>query len=236
MKLRHKAMGWAREVRRVVEKYGTFVIHSQPPAHFLEHTVEGKIPVILLPGITSKWQHMRSLGDPISLAGHPVYVVSELKDNMYDVPTLSGLLHEFIQSRGITNALLVAHSKGGLVGKHYLVHHATNKDVLGMVAIATPFSGSRLSHAIPHVAYKELRTDSPLITELQQHPDINERIISIFPEYDTHVWSEKKSFLDNAMENITLPLAGHDSILSHQDVINATLKALEKLTERYFEK
>ena len=234
MKFHKKLLGWPREIVRLVEKHASFVVHSHPPAHYLGHIVEGKTPVILLPGITSKWMHMRGLGDPISLVGHPVYVVSELKDNMYGVSVLSEMLREFIASQGLKNVLLVAHSKGGLVGKHYLVNKNPDSCVLGMVAIAAPFSGSLLSHITPHPAYTELKTDSELVLELQRHTEINQRIISIFPEHDTHVWAEKGSFLENALENISLPLAGHDSILSNIEVIQSTLKALEKLTDRYF--
>jgi pimeloyl-ACP methyl ester carboxylesterase len=235
-KFHKKAGAWVREIARVFEKHASFVVHSHPPAHYLEYIVEGKTPVILLPGITSKWHHMRSLGDPISLAGHPVYVVSELKDNMHDVPTLSAMLHEFITLNELQNVFLVGHSKGGLVGKHYLVHKNSGENVLGLVAIATPFSGSALSHITPHPAYAELRVDSGLVHELQTHTEINRRIISIFPEYDTHVVAEKGSVLENALQNLELSLAGHDSILSHVDVIQATLKALEKLTKMYFSK
>jgi triacylglycerol lipase len=236
MKFHKKAAGWVKEVARLVEKHASFVVHSHPPAHYLGHIVEGKTPVILLPGITSKWLHMRSLGDPISLAGHPVYVISELRDNMHDVPVLAKMVCDFIESRELENVLFVGHSKGGLVGKYCMVHGDPKKKMLGMVAIAAPFSGSLLSHAAPHPAYKELRTDSGLILDLQKHTEVNQRIISIFPEHDTHVWAEKGSFLENALENLTLPLAGHDWVLSHDDVIKATLKALDTLTERYFSK
>jgi triacylglycerol lipase len=233
MKFHKRAAGWAREVARLVEKHASFVIHSRPPEHYLGHIVEGKTPVILLPGITSKWLHMRSLGDPISLAGHPVYVISELKDNMYNVPVLAGMVRDFILERELENILLVGHSKGGLVGKYCMVHENPHEAVVGMVAIAAPFSGSFLSHAMPHPAYSEMKVDSELILGLQQHTEINRRIISIFPEHDTHVWAEKGSFLENALENLALPLAGHDWVLSHDDVIQATLKALDTLTKRY---
>ncbi|MEK7068622.1 MAG: hypothetical protein AAB964_02295, partial [Patescibacteria group bacterium] len=60
------------------------------------------------------------------------------------------------------------------------------------------------------------------------HRDVNKKIISIYPEYDTHVWAKRGSFLEGA-KNIELPVHGH-SVIDTKEVRAAVITAVEKLT------
>lgn len=61
-------------------------IHQNPPKHYLGYVLPGKAPVILLPWILMRWSFMKHLGDRISRAGHPVYVLPGLKYNILSIP------------------------------------------------------------------------------------------------------------------------------------------------------
>jgi len=234
-------------------------IHRDPPKHYLGYTIDGKVPVVLIPGILGKWGFMKSLGDKISRRGHPVYIVPELGYNIYNIPTsaktLRSLIVHIIPKRGhvppkisrgaeavrklieeedLSGVVLVAHSKGGLIGKYLLAHHNIDNRVLGMVAIASPFSGSAMAKLIPHDSFKELRADSEIIQDLERHRKANERIISIIPEYDNHVWAERGSFLESAAENIEVPIHGHHKVLFDKKVLSLVLSAIEKISKLKF--
>ena len=83
--------------------------------------------------------------------------------------------------------ILVAHSKGGLIGKHVLIHHNGNDNILGMVSIATPYSGSAMAKLVPYDPIRELLKDNVTIKDLQSHEQVNTKIVSISPLYDNHV-------------------------------------------------
>jgi len=248
MRLHKKAGAWIIDYGYMVRGALATVIHREPPKHYLSYTKEGKVPVILIPGILGKWSFMKKLGDAISLHGHPVYVVPELGYNIFNVPTSaktvqaivahvvpkvsrgSQAVRNFIEKENISGAVLVAHSKGGLIGKYLLAHHNADHRVLGMVAIATPFSGSAMAKLIPHDAFQELKNDSQIILDLQQHTEANKKIISIIPEYDNHVWAEQGSFLVGAAENREVPVMDHHKVLFDQGVLQVVLESIEKIS------
>jgi pimeloyl-ACP methyl ester carboxylesterase len=214
------------------------------------------VPVVLIPGVLGKWGFMKHLGDQISLLGHPVYVIPKLGYNVFSIPTSAQKLkvviaHVFpslghtipkvqkgaehvkalLAKENLKGVVLVAHSKGGLIGKYFLAHYNSDQRVLGMVAVATPFTGSRLAKFIPITAIKEMQTDSKIIHDLEAHTKANQSIISIIPEYDNHVWAEKGSFLAGA-QNIEVLVHGHHKALFDKQVIDLVLKSIEKISAR----
>lgn len=109
---------------------------------------------------------MKHIEDRISLSGHPTYIVPKLGHNFASIPKAARVVHkavlevvpkyrhivphiqykarrvrEIIDKHNAENVVLVAHSKGGLIGKYVLIHFNQDKKIKGMVAIATPFSG-----------------------------------------------------------------------------------------------
>src|SRR3954447_25416397 len=79
--------------------------------------------VILLPGVYEHWTFMKPLGDALSAAGHRVSVIHGLGINRQDVAKTSERLARTLAAAPPPAAgrVLVAHSKGGLIGKHLLV-------------------------------------------------------------------------------------------------------------------
>ncbi len=251
MSLRRKTGAWAKEFVHLFRGPIMIEMHREPPEHYLGYVLDTKVPVILIPGVLSKWGYMKQLGDKISLLGHPVHIVPELKNNLFSIPTSAKLLHKlvirivpkgahrverraahirrYMEEKDLKGVVLVAHSKGGLIGKHLLTHQNEDGRVLGLVAIATPFSGSSLAKLIPHRAFRELDLGSEIIKDLQQHIGINRKIISIYPSYDTHVRAPEGSYLEGASENIEIPIGGH-TVVSDTQIQEAVIAAVEKIT------
>lgn len=254
MKAHKKIMSWVSDYGYMVRGATTSIFYNKPPKHYLEYTVKGKVSVILVPGILGKWGFMKNLGDKISLAGHPVYIVPELGYNVYSIPSSAKMLRSVVShifsnkghttpdvSRGaksvkniiekhkLEGVVLVAHSKGGLIGKYLLAHQNSDNKVLGMVSIATPFSGSAMAKLLPLDPIRELLKDSKVLIDLEKHNEVNHKIISIYPEYDNHVWSENGSRLDGA-HNIEVPVRGHHRVIFDKKVQDIVLKSIEKIT------
>lgn len=245
---------WTVDYAYMFRGMGLMYYHHNPPKHYLEYTLPGKCPVILIPGILEKWGFMKQFGDRISLQRHPVYVIPELGMNLTDIPfaarKIKQLIREvlphfghnvpnldlrakqvrkFLEKYNITGAVIVAHSKGGLIGKYILAHYNQDHKILGMIAIATPFNGSPLAKMIMHPAFKDLTPASKILEDLEAHTSVNKEIISIIPEFDNHVWGKRGSFLEGGT-NIYVDVKGHHKILFSRKVQNLVLESIEKIS------
>lgn len=227
--------------------------HKHPPSHYLDFILPDHTPVILLPGLLEKWGVMKNMGDYLSRQGHPVYIVPQLGYNIVNIPSAAKtvrffLLHilpgrkhsvpflpeavqhirELVDKHNLERVVFVAHSKGGLIGKYYMVHHNRDGRVKGLVAIATPFTGSKLAKLVPHDSFREMREGEKIINDLESHHAVNHKIISIFPKFDNHIWAKDSSFLEGA-ENICLNTYGHHKVLFNKQTKQLILDSIEKL-------
>jgi len=234
MKLHKKILSWVVDYGYMIHGSVTSLIYHKPPKHYLDYVLENKVPVILVPGILGKWGFMKTLGDKISLAGHPVYIVPELGYNLFKIPDSTKKLRDVIEKidtkkDNLKGVILIAHSKGGLIGKYLLAHQNQDNKVLGLISVATPFSGSSMAKLLPLDSIQELNTDSKIILDLEKHTEVNNKIISICPEYDNHVWAEKGSYLDGA-KNIGVNVHGHHKVIFDKNVEDIVLKYIEEIT------
>ncbi|OGH12121.1 MAG: hypothetical protein A2857_01045 [Candidatus Levybacteria bacterium RIFCSPHIGHO2_01_FULL_36_15] len=203
-------------------------IFRTPPKHYLEYTKKSKVSIIIIPGITAGWAYLKKLGDRISLAGHQVYIVPKLGLNLLDIPASAKIVKELIEEKNIKNSIIVAHSKGGLVGKYYLVHYNKNNRVLGMVSVATPYRGSELAKMLPVKSFKELSPGSQVIKDLGKYSKVNRNIISISPVFDNYILSKNGNYLDGA-DNITVNVKGHNKVVFSKETEKEVLLAIEKI-------
>lgn len=71
----------------------------------------------------------------------------------------------FVAANDLHDVLIVAHSKGGLIGKYVMAVLDEQRRISGMVAVSTPFGGSRYA---PFLVLPRLRAFSPEDPTLQQ--------------------------------------------------------------------
>jgi hypothetical protein len=206
------------------------VLYRNPPEHYTGYVVDGKVPVVMIPGVTSRWAFMKHLADAISLLGHPVYIVPSLGNNLYSVPDSAKKVYEVIVKEHLKNVVLVAHSKGGLIGKYLMSHDDIEGRVIRLISVATPYSGSAITKLLPIEPIRELHNDSELITYLKTHTAVNSKITSIFPLYDNHVWAAEGSYLDGA-KNSTVHVHGHHKVLYSKEVMEMIVGELERVSE-----
>lgn len=139
-------------------------------------------------------------------------------------------MREVIEENNLNNIIIVAHSRGGLISKYLLLHENPDKRVNGVIAIATPWHGSSMAKFFPHSAVRELSPESKIIHDIENHSEVNNKIVSIIPSFDNHVWHPKGSFLEGAMQNINAEVAGHHLVLNDKKVWNLVVEWIEKIT------
>lgn len=179
-------------------------------------------PVVILPGIWESWAFMTPAIRALHRAGHPVFVLADLGWNSKSVVDTAASVAAFLRLSDLRDVVIVAHSKGGLIGKYAMTFLDGEKRITSMVAVCAPFSGSRYA---PYLVLPSLRAFSPrdaTTVLLGQDRSVNSRIVSIFSEFDPHI--PEGSALIGAT-NIRLPIGGHFRILSDPDALRSILAA-----------
>lgn len=186
----------------------------------------GKPPVIIIPGIYERWEFMNPVVRVVAQQGHPVHVIEGLGYNRGTVEEMAAEVRKYVNERKLRGCIIVAHSKGGLIGKYLL---AENPELFkGMVAISTPFSGSKYAYFLPLPAIRTFLPNAPILALLQQNAQANKNIVSVYAAFDPHI--PEGSFLEGA-KNIKLPTHGHFRILKNRQVHTAVREALQELSK-----
>jgi pimeloyl-ACP methyl ester carboxylesterase len=172
--------------------------------------------IVILPGIYETWKFMQPLALQLHRRGHPVHVLEELHRNQRPVVEMAERVTAYLAAQDLDDVVIVAHSKGGLVGKQVMVGPAGAR-VRGMLAVAAPFGGSRYARVM--LLAPTLRIFSPrnaTILALAREEEVNARIVSVYGRFDPHI--PERSELVGA-KNVMLETGGHFRILAHPRVI-----------------
>jgi pimeloyl-ACP methyl ester carboxylesterase len=181
-------------------------------------------PVLLIPGVYERWQFMRAVGGRLAKRGHAVHVVEPLGRNLAAVPEAAAMAQAYLDDNDLRDVVVVAHSKGGLIAKHMMSFDDLGGRIRGLVAIATPFSGSSLARYAPTRPLRDFDPAHATLTLLAEQAEVNSHIVSIFPEFDPHI--PGGSHLEGA-HNIQLPVDGHFRLLADPHVLDAVVEAVE---------
>jgi hypothetical protein len=177
-------------------------------------------PVLVLPGIWETWAFLRPLIARVHDDGHPVHVIASLRWNGRPVEATARDVAAYVLEHDLRDVVVVAHSKGGLIGKYLMALLDDTHRVDRMVAVCTPFSGSRWATLMP---LRSLRAFSPRDATtllLARDRQINERIVSVYGEFDPHI--PEGSELPGAV-NVQLEAGGHFRVLAHPRTIGTVL-------------
>jgi triacylglycerol lipase len=188
-----------------------------------------KRQIILIPGIYERWEFMKPIADALLAAGYSVHVIEGLGYNTDTVEQAAKIVERHILEKDLRQCVIVAHSKGGLIGKYLLGYSRERQRLVGMVALNTPFEGSWYAYLLPFASLRVFAPTSPLLALLKKAEQVNERIYSIYGTFDPHI--PKGSHLNGA-HNIQLPTYGHFRIINDPKVHAHLLKAVNQLTKK----
>lgn len=183
-----------------------------------------RAPVLLIPGVYETWQYLLPPARRLHAAGHPVHILNGLGHNVVPVRAAAALAQRYLDEHELRGVVIVAHSKGGLIGKQMMAVTDTDNRIGRMIAIATPFSGSTLARYAPVRTLRDFLPTDDTLSTLAQNFAINSRITSIYGEFDPMI--PVRSHLEGAT-NIELPIVGHFRILSDRRVLDALAEAVD---------
>ncbi|WP_028048139.1 triacylglycerol lipase [Cellulomonas sp. URHD0024] len=163
-------------------------------------------PVVLVPGVWEPWQFLRPVAEVLYAHGVRVHTVPALGYNRRPVADAAQVLARYLEEHDLREVVLVAHSKGGLIGKLAMLEHDADGRISSMVAVNTPFSGSTYARWIPLRSVRAFIPSDETIVALAAEVEVNHRITSAHAFWDPHI--PGGSHLDGAHE-VVLATPGH---------------------------
>lgn len=198
------------------------VVRRVPNEHYLHGNAA---PVLLLPGVYETWQFLRPAADRLNALGHPIHLLTELGYNRLTVVASAALAQRYLDERNLVGVILLAHSKGGLIGKHMMVTDDRSARITQLIALNTPFGGSTLAKYAP---VRTLRAFSPVnetVQILAANLAANRDITSIFSRLDPLIPGGSR--LEGAT-NVELPIVGHFRPLDTVDFFEQIERAITR--------
>lgn len=177
-----------------------------------EFATGDRAPIVVLPGIYETWRFLQPLITAMHERGHPVHVVAALGRNRWPVPRGARHVADYLRERDLNGAILLAHSKGGLIGKQAMSAPEVTGRILGMVAVASPFGGSVYGRLMLLPALRAFSPSAPVIRALSRELEPNARIVSVYGEFDPHIPGGSELV---GARNVRLATGGHFRILAH---------------------
>ncbi|RFA11528.1 hypothetical protein B7R21_12555 [Subtercola boreus] len=168
------------------------------------------LQVVLLPGVFERAHFMRPIARRLARSGHRVHLVPELGRNTLPIALSARIVADRLARDDLRNVVLVAHSKGGLIGKYVMLRLDPDRRVQRLVAVNTPFSGSHWARYLRVSSVRMFAADDLTVTFLGAASPVNSRITSVYGTFDQNV--RAGSVLPGA-RNIRLPVAGHSRII-----------------------
>ncbi len=220
-------VAWARDYAYAARRQAAGLLGRRDPARFRGPGEPGKVPVVLIPGVYESWTFMIPVARVLREHGHEVHVVEDLGFNTGTLEEMAALVDEHVRREGLERCVLVAHSKGGLIGKHLLARHDERTAVQGLVAVNTPFSGSALARLLPLPTIRVFLPHSPELTALTTSREVDRYIVSVYGQFDPHIPGGSR--LEGA-RNVRLPTRGHFLPLGDPRVHRAILDGIRELT------
>jgi pimeloyl-ACP methyl ester carboxylesterase len=147
-----------------------------------------------------------------------VHVVPTFGRNLRPIQEMAELAGDYVEACGLRDVAIVAHSKGGLIGKSLMLADDRGARVTSMVAINTPFTGSNYAHLVPVPTLREFIPTHQTIVTLADNVGVNARITSIYSSWDPII--PNGSALTGAT-NLELQVTGHFRILDRTDLLTA---------------
>ena len=178
-------------------------------------------PVVIVPGVWEPWGFLGPVIEALHRAGHPVHVVTALGRNSRPVEDSAHTVAGFLAERDLHDVVIVAHSKGGLIGKFVMGELDPESRITSMVAISTPFAGSDYARFMMTRTLRAFSPNDPTTLRMQRNVEVNARITTISGVFDPHI--PRIVALEGAT-NITIDDGGHFRVLDRPEVIDIVLE------------
>ncbi len=180
-------------------------------------------PVVLVPGVYEAWHFLRPLARRLHRRGLRVHAVPALGRNHRPVPESADVLRRTLAERDLRDVVLLAHSRGGLIGKHAMLADLASGDarIASMVTVNTPFSGSRYARWVPLRAVRALVPGDAVIRALVLDRTVDARIVAVRSIWDPHV---PDAVVPPGGADVVLPTPGHFRVLADPALVDLVVR------------
>lgn len=224
---RQKLWGWLVDYAYVIVWMVRAVLGRGRPEGRLHTASQPLSPVLLIPGVFESWRFMQPVAEHLYRQGHPVHVLDQLGYNTGAISEMAGIVSRYLQREDLDDVTIVAHSKGGLIAKQALADPDSFSRIRHVIAVNTPFSGSRYAAVFLLPSVRMFAPNGPVIRALSVDIAVNRRITSLFSVFDPHI--PETSRLEGA-ENIVLPTIGHFRPLGVPNTLRLISTILQRST------
>lgn len=221
-----RAVWWGQDYAYAGWRQARGLLSRTSPDSYTRPAHPRRPPVLLLPGVWETWRFLEPLARGLFAGGHPVHVVAPFGLNRGSVPDMADLAAAQLRDADLRGVVLVAHSKGGLIGKSVMGRTDVGDRVLGMVAINTPFSGSPYARLLPVRSIRAFLPDDEVLTALAAQRADHGRIVSVATCFDPHI--PTGSELPGA-RNVRLATPGHFRSLADPALLPLLERELDRL-------
>ncbi len=194
------------------------------PARYRHPSPRRNPDVVLLPGVYETWQFLRPVADHLFAHGHRVHTVAAMGNNSGPIERMAWRVATYLDEHDLRDVVLVAHSKGGLIGKYVMAHTEAGSRVRAMVAVNSPFGGSHLAHVIPMRAVRHFHHRHPTLALLRENEAVNRRITTIVSRYDPLVRNHEAT---GGATVVPLDAIGHFIVMTDPRVLATILSVVE---------
>ena len=177
--LGRRLRGWLLDYAYVGAWMVPALLRRGSPDQFLRPSGVPDVPVLLIPGVYESWRFLEPVATHLHRAGHPVHVLDELGFNTGAIPDMAEITRDYLRARDLSDVVIVAHSKGGLIAKYALAEPDTLRRVRHVITVNTPFSGSRYASAFLLPSVRMFAPNGPVIRQLRDNLEVNRRITSL---------------------------------------------------------
>ncbi len=127
---------------------------------------------------------------------------------------------------GARETVLMGHSLGGLIAHEYAAKQASEGEMRGIVALGSPFHGSRLAAMAITTMGMSLRPANPIFAEIVRR-GIDTPFLAVYSRYDQFVLPYTNSEHPLADKNIEVNGCGHSGFYFNGKVFKITLEWLK---------
>lgn len=188
-----------------------------------------RAPVLLLPGVYETWQFLRPIADALHALGHPIHTLPDFGYNRGDIVLSAARAQRYLEVHDLRGVIIIAHSKGGIIGKRMMVVDDASHRIARLVAVCSPFGGSSLARFAPTSTLRAFHPRNELLLALAQELEVNARIVSLYSRIDPLIPGGSR--LEGAL-NVELPVVGHFRPLTSKPLFYEIGKVLAEQAQK----
>lgn len=184
------------------------------------------VPVVFVHGIWKDSSAFQEMSGYLQQRGFQTFAINLVPNNgSVKIEVLAGQLAALIQRIG-SPVDLVGFSMGGLVSRYYIQRMGGSQHVRKFIAIGSPHHGTWIASLSSLPASRQMRINSPLITNLNRDVDIllKHDVVSIWTPFDLMVPMPSAKLPVGRTFMVPVPI--HHLMLSDDRVIDLVEKEL----------